>query len=107
MTRWYVAGPMSGLPESNYPAFLDAARRLREVGYLIECPAENPAPPCGTWLGYMRMSLRQISRVDGMVMLPGWIWSRGARIEWLLAVLLGLRVRSLKKALAETVEAAQ
>lgn len=99
--RLYIAGPMTGYPESNYPAFHAAARLLRFFGYQVENPAENPEPPCGTWLGYMRMALRQISTVDGVVMLPGWIWSRGARIEWLLAKLLGLRVLSLDRALEE------
>lgn len=100
MTRLYIAGPMTGYPQSNYPAFHEAARTLRWFGLKIENPAENPPPPCGTWLGYMRMSLRQISRCDGVVMLPGWIWSRGARIEWVIAKLLGLRVVTLAQALA-------
>lgn len=33
MTRLYVAGPMSGLPDHNYPAFREAATRLRDLGY--------------------------------------------------------------------------
>lgn len=94
--RVYVAGPMTGHSDFNYPAFNAVAADLRARGFEVENPAENPAPPCRSWLGYMRMSLRQISTVDAMVMLPGWIWSRGARIEWLIAKLLGLPV-SLRK----------
>jgi hypothetical protein len=60
-------------------------------------PAENPAPACGSWLGYMRMSVAQVASVDCLVMLPGWPFSKGARIEYLLAKLLGLGVTSLKK----------
>ena len=29
--RLYVAGPMTGLPDHNYPAFAEAAARLRAV----------------------------------------------------------------------------
>ncbi|WP_457825134.1 DUF4406 domain-containing protein, partial [Staphylococcus aureus] len=33
MTRIYVAGPMSGLPELNFPAFHAAAAELRAQGF--------------------------------------------------------------------------
>jgi hypothetical protein len=90
----YIAGPMTGLPESNYPAFNDA----------VENPAENPRPPGGEWLEYMRMSLRQLSRVDALVMLPGWQNSRGARIEVDTALKLGFNVFTLEEAVRIPVE---
>lgn len=79
MTCLYVAGPMSGLPDYNYPAFHAAAERLRAAGYVVENPAENP--PCADWTGYMRLSLVQISRADGIAVLDGWQMSRGASLE--------------------------
>lgn len=91
--RIYLAGPMSGLPEFNYPAFHAAAAVLRAQGHHVENPAENPQPACGTWQGYMRMSLRQIAACDCLYMLPGWRGSRGARIEHGLALDLGLEVQ--------------
>lgn len=93
LKRIYIAGPMSGLPDFNYPAFHAAAAVLRAQGHHVENPAENPAPTCGTWQGYMRMSLRQIAACDCLCMLPGWRASRGARIEHGLALDLGLDVR--------------
>lgn len=90
--RLYIAGPMTGLPESNYPAFNAAAARLRALGHTVHNPAENPAPACGTWLGYMRMSLRQIADTDAIVVLPGWADSKGALIEYGLAYDLGLPI---------------
>lgn len=92
MKRIYIAGPMSGLPEANYPAFNTAAHRLRALGFEVENPAENPEPKCGTWLGYMRMAIRQLVTCDGVALLPGWRGSRGARIERWLAGMLGLIV---------------
>lgn len=91
--RIYLAGPMSGLPDFNYPAFHAAAAVLRAQGHHVENPAENPQPACGTWQGYMRMSLRQIAVCDCLYMLPGWRGSRGARIEHGLALDLGLEVQ--------------
>lgn len=93
----YIAGSMTGRAQLNYPAFQQAATLLRAAGHVVINPAENPAPSCGSWLGYMRMSVAQVASVDCLVMLPGWPFSKGARIEYLLAKLLGLGVTSLKK----------
>lgn len=41
MTRLYIAGPMSGLPQFNFPAFHAAAIALRAAGYAIISPAET------------------------------------------------------------------
>jgi hypothetical protein len=91
MTRTYIAGPMSGLKELNYPAFHEMAARLRSQGHHVENPAENPEPPCGSWEAYMRMALAQLLTCDTVVLLPGWSGSRGAAIEQRLAFDLGLR----------------
>lgn len=88
----YIAGPMTGLPEFNYPVFHQVAATLRAAGYDVINPAENPKPRCGTWQGYMRMSVAQVASVDCLVMLPGWDHSRGAKIEHALATDLGLKI---------------
>lgn len=90
--RIYIAGPMSGLPEFNYPAFNAVAVELRAQGYHVENPAENPAPHCQSWLGYMRLAVAQLITCDTVYMLPGWRDSRGARIEHALAKDMGLDV---------------
>ena len=95
--RIYIAGPMTGRPRFNYPAFHAAAAVLRAAGHGVINPAENPVPSCGSWLGYMRMSVAQVASVDCLVMLPGWPFSKGARIEYLLAKLLCLSTYPLKK----------
>lgn len=38
--RVYIAGPMHGRPEYNYPAFHMAAKRLRAAGHFVINPAE-------------------------------------------------------------------
>lgn len=92
-TKVYIAGPMSGLPDYNYPAFNAEAARLRALGYEVFNPAENPKPEPETWQGYMRMAIAQLIQVDCVCMLPGWKSSRGARIEYGIAADLDLVVR--------------
>lgn len=101
MKRIYIAGPMSDLPAVNYPAFNAAAAVLRAAGFEVENPAENPRPACGTWLGYMRMSLAQVARCDAVVRLVGWEDSRGAKVEVSTAEGLGLPVIPLARALEQ------
>jgi len=88
----YLAGPMSGLPEFNYPAFHAAAAKLRAMGHEVLNPAENPAPPCGTYEGYLRMGFAQLLQCECIVLLPGWSDSRGALEERGLAQTLGMEV---------------
>ncbi|QLI49434.1 hypothetical protein vBPaeMUSP18_37 [Pseudomonas phage vB_PaeM_USP_18] len=88
--RLYLSGPMSGLPEFNYPAFHAEAGRLRALGYHVENPAENDAPPCGTWQAFMRKAIAQLITCEAVALLPGWTESRGALLERQLAVTLGM-----------------
>lgn len=93
MKRIYIAGPMSGLPDLNYPAFHAAAKRLRELGFHVENPAENPEPPCGSWEGYMRLAIGQLITCDAVGLLPGWENSKGAVMEHRIALELSLDIR--------------
>lgn len=79
--RLYVAGPMTGLPEHNYPAFHDAARRLRAAGFVVVNPAESTRPVSDPWLSFMHDALDAVASCDGLATLPRWGSSPGARIE--------------------------
>lgn len=92
MQRIYLAGPMTGLPEFNYPAFHAEAARLRQLGYHVENPAENNAPADAPWSSYLRLALAQLITCDSIAMLPGWDKSKGARLEYHVASELGMQV---------------
>lgn len=91
--KLYIAGPMTGLPDFNYPAFYKAAEDLEAAGYEVENPAANQVEGTASWLAFMRLSLVQISRVDGIALLPGWTNSKGARLEEHIGSALGMPVR--------------
>lgn len=79
--RVYLAGPMTGIADFNYPMFNHYAEQLRAKGWVIENPAENKAPECNSWPGYMRLALRQMLTCDMVVFLPDWGQSKGAQLE--------------------------
>lgn len=92
----YLAGPMTGLPDFNYPAFFVAADALRQAGYVVLNPAEIGVHPTWTWTDYMRAGLETLTTyAEAIAVLPGWERSRGARIEVRIARKFGLRVHTV------------
>lgn len=88
-----LAGPMSGLPDFNYPAFNAVAAWLREQSYEVFNPAESFAGD--TTLAraqYLRASLREATFCDRLLLLDGWENSRGAILELLVAYETGAEI---------------
>lgn len=92
----YLSGPMTGLPDSNYPAFHSAARMLRRRGYEVRNPAETTLPGEPRWEDYMRAAIGQLVTADAVALLPGSEQSRGAGVETRLAIQLGMDVRAFR-----------
>lgn len=89
----YVSGPMTGYPEHNYPAFHEAATKLRSEGFEVVNPAENfdgrmdlePAT-------YLRRDFSQMANeCNSIYLLEGWQNSTGARAEFAVARALGFQ----------------
>ena len=109
----YLAGPMSGIPQFNYPAFDAASELLRGLGYDVQSPAEMDDPniraaalasPDGshrefqgelerqghqpeTWGDFLARDVKVVAdEVEGVILLPRWERSRGARLEVFIAL---------------------
>lgn len=90
VARWiYIAGPMTGLPDLNFPAFHRAASVLRAAGHVVKNPAEICPNPTTEWQACMFRDLEALDRCDGVLMLEGWEMSPGAQIERLWAMRTG------------------
>lgn len=97
----YIAGPMSGLPGNNLPAFFAAEEQLRAVGYnRILNPARAVCPDDSEWHEWMRSGLEMVLRSEGLALLPGSQNSRGAALERYVAEALGKPVAPLDEWLA-------
>lgn len=79
----YIAGPMTGYADLNYPAFNAAAKTLREKGFKVINPAENVIPDDTTdrWKAFMCISIPQVITSGGVLLLDGWQRSKGAKLE--------------------------
>jgi len=112
----YLSGPMRGYPQFNFPAFFEAAAKLRLTGHYVFSPAERDHQQHGeeVWkynatgdLGpavQKGFSLREALAADmkficldadAIAMLPGWEKSKGANAEKACAEALGLEVMYL------------
>lgn len=91
----YVAGPMTGYAENNYPAFNHAAHELRSVGFEIVNPAEFGANSPASYVELLKRDLHALMECDGVATLENWWESVGARNEVQVAGLLRMPVRPL------------
>lgn len=103
-TTIYIAGPMRGCHNYNFPAFDEAAARFREAGYEVVSPADldrivdgfdpiigrKPHPdfePC--FETCMARDLAAVVKCDVIALLPGWETSEGAKIELSVGIAMG------------------
>lgn len=105
----YLSGPMTGIPEWNFPAFEDAAARLRDVGFSVVSPHESPHvegfDTASDGHGFdlraaLEWDVAQVLAADAVVVLPGWENSSGCLIEVMAAEAAGLTVATLADVLA-------
>ncbi len=107
---WYLAGPMTGIPQFNFPAFEEAANELQNrFGLCVISPVELDAgevgdaarmSPDGELVGgqvggqtqgdLLARAVKTITDVCcGIIFLAGWEQSRGARLEAFVGILAG------------------
>lgn len=116
----YLAGPMRGIKDFNFPAFFAAAAALRAQGHSVFSPAERDVEEFGAErlrsatgseaevsrnLGMQGLTLARkcflhdthyiCTTADAVYLLPGWQASRGAKAERALAEAIGLQVVEL------------
>lgn len=90
---FYLSGPMTGLPDFNYPAFNANAAYLRGKGLQVINPAENfggnedlPREE------YMRRDVEDLLKADAIILMDDWHKSAGSRLEVEIARQIGLEI---------------
>jgi hypothetical protein len=106
----YIAGPMTGYDQWNFPAFFEAEKQLLSLGCQVINPAHNDGPtlelalesagvperPNHSWAWYMRRDLPHVLEVDALCVLPGWQKSKGASLEVQVDEAMGLPIYVLQ-----------
>lgn len=94
--KYYLAGPMAGIPDRNFPMFAAAATFLRDRGFTVLSPAELNKEYLNKGRSVcMRRDIEFVMQADGIFMLPGWRESQGALCEFAVATQLGLATSRL------------
>lgn len=86
----YIAGPMTGIPKFNRPAFHEVASALTNDGHVVLNPAILPDGL--EQREYMDVCCAMIRCADAIFMLRGWESSDGAVAEHALAKKLGIEI---------------
>jgi hypothetical protein len=111
----YIAGPMTGYPHANAPAFIDAQVRWQEQGHVVQTPLDANGRVWERHYGVkfdpfvdkcdygdpllpqmFAEDLKVVAWADAVAVLPGWEKSRGVARELSVALLLGKRVFDAK-----------
>lgn len=94
--KLYLAGPMRGYPDFNFPAFDAGAEALRALGFDVFNPADHDR---STGKPIESLTIRECMLADtawiceyaeGIALLDGWQKSTGALAEVALARALGI-----------------
>ena len=92
MKRIYLSGPMTGIPDWNFPAFNAEAARLRALGYSVLSPAELNPDTSLPWHECLRADLKALLDCDTLALLEGWQGSKGAHLEMHVAHRVGIQI---------------
>lgn len=98
----YLAGPMSGIPDCNYPEFNAQAERLRQAGYTVHNPAEI-GDKGSQYADLLKADIAIILECEGIALLEGWWASKGAMLEVHIAGVLGYPVRPVQQWIDEVI----
>ena len=93
MNRLFMSGPMSGIIDYNRPLFYRIEKKLRKLypDYWIYNPA-NLNFDNGTPIDYCILNIPMLLTCQTIVMLPNWILSEGAKIEYCIALYCNLEI---------------
>ena len=99
---YYIAGPMVGVEEYNFPAFDEATAKFKEQGFEVINPSDIARKNAyAKNVGVSELSIRDyalpdllqlIKKATHIYMLNGWQYSKGAKAEHAVAEWLGLTI---------------
>ncbi len=85
--KFYISGPITGMPNRNEEAFDKAAKIIREVDPSAVNPLELDfaSDTDLSWNECLRRDIKYLMDCDAVLLLQGWEVSKGARLEVMIA----------------------
>lgn len=93
-----ISQPMRGKTEQQIrEERAKLVKQLEKEGYEVVDTifAEESPKDCDTALYYLSKSIEAMSKVDGLVFMPGWQEARGCRIEFQVALEYGKFIKQI------------
>lgn len=83
MKKIYIAGKVTGLPkEEVIEKFAAMQKKIENLGFEAVNPIEIVKDFNTPWNQAMRLCIAALTLCDAIVLLPDWMNSNGAKIEW-------------------------
>lgn len=94
----YISGKITGT-DDYMERFAAVEKRLKVDGHRVINPVKicSHIQPGSTWEKYMRTCIRALTRADAIYLLRDWRKSPGAKLEYQIALALGMNVLSQAK----------
>lgn len=91
--KYYISGPMTGLPNFNHTIFNRIAKELRAMGLNVFNPAETDEGSIDKDRKYyLRKDIEELLKCTHVVLLDGWKKSKGALLEVAIAKELNMTI---------------
>lgn len=83
MKKIYIAGKVTGLPQDEVvEKFAAMQKKIENLGFEAVNPIEIVKDFNTPWNQAMRLCIAALTLCDAIVLLPDWMCSNGAKIEW-------------------------
>lgn len=91
--KCYISGPISGRTKQDCLHDFDVASDwLTMWGFDPVSPMHNGLPFDAPYAEHLRRDIALLVGCESMLLLPGWIKSKGCRIEYRVATVLKIRI---------------
>ena len=92
-TKIYLSGAISSRPiDQARRQFAEAEAKLQEWGFEVLNPFNNGLIESASWGDHMKADIKMLLGADAIYMLDGWVESKGARLEYIIAGALGMSI---------------
>ena len=97
MKTVYISGKVTGRPiEEAQEQFREAELKIKKMGYNVINPTKHGIIDGYEWADYMKQDIKLLCDCDYIYQLPNWEESKGAKLEYQIAIALSIPTLKIK-----------